>query len=116
MRRTKAVAVQATGTGECWEPTDDERLEFKTCNQDSCINYLHTHVNHHNGGTRTLLNCSSLVDVTILLDGSGSLSSYGWWSSKRLASTLIAQLGDGSGNAQVALSLFSGPTNYPDYE
>jgi len=113
-RRTKAVDVVAKGTGHCWGPDDSERLEFLPCNQESCKSLL-GQINGESG-KRTLLNCSSLVDVTVLLDGSGSLSRYGWWKSQELASTLITHLNNGAGNVQVALTLFSGPSNYPDYE
>jgi len=113
IRRTKSIAVPAKGQGECWEAVDKLRLEFMKCNENSCVDTLAA-INGENG-TRTILKCASQVDVTLVVDGSGSLNYYGWWQTKQLMKALITNFNNNS-NAQVAVILFSGPENFPDYE
>jgi len=113
-RRMKNVEVPEKGTGKCADPFSDHRVQFKPCNEATCAEKIKL----INGleGTRTLLTCSSLVDVIVMVDASSSIDFYGWMMSKRLASTVIQQMSDGSGNAQVSVVVFSGPGNLPDYE
>jgi len=113
-RREKTEVEAARGTGTCADPFAETRLQFKPCNEDSCQEKL----KEFNGleGVRTLLKCGSLVDLIVMIDGSGSLDDYGWSMSKRLAGTVVQQMSDSSGNAQVSVVLFSGPGNLPDYE
>jgi len=109
-KHTKAIKEEKRGTGKCWASDDDKRLEFDHCNTGSCAALL-DEINGI-GGNRKVLNCNSKVDVTILLDGSGSLRWSGWTMSQRLASTLIRYLGK-NGEVEVALQLFSGPSTWP---
>jgi len=109
-KRTKGIAIPKKGTGQCWEADDPERLQFQPCNEASCQKFIDDLNFPH--GTRTILNCNSKVDVTILLDGSGSLRWSGWQMSKKLAATLIDHLG-ANGNVEVSLQLFSGPKTWP---
>jgi len=108
-RRTKTIKTPKTGAGKCWEADDDERLEFKDCNDFECSDIL-------DGTGRDTLSCISKVDVVILLDGSGSLGSRGWRASKVVASKLITALGRNSSEVWVALQVFSGPKKWKGFE
>merc|ERR1719262_624361 len=62
--------------------------------------------------------CESLVDVVILLDGSGSLQQTGWKATKAMGKLLVAAFDkDANPNvrAQVAVQLFSGPGTWKDW-
>merc|ERR1719464_49197 len=109
-RRTKEIATPKKGSGTCSGAYDDERLEFKPCNEISCKTIL----DRINGdfGERSTLWCSSKVDVSILIDGSGSLGWSGWLTEKYLVSALVDNLNDGSGNAMVSATVFSGPGDW----
>jgi len=107
-QRMRGIAVPAKGTGKCWEPHVDERLEFRNCNEAPCSELL--------TDGRQLLKCSSQVDVTLVIDGSGSITYYGWYRTKQLAADLVSSLNDGSDNVQVSVVTYSGPDNMPDYE
>jgi len=113
LRRQKSIDTPAKGTGKCWGPETWKRLRFRRCNSYSC-NYLLRRITR-GSAPRDFLRCSSAVDVTLLIDGSGSLGSYGWSKSKELAADLVRNLNDGSSNVQVAVELFSGPKNWDDY-
>merc|ERR1712228_919382 len=114
-RSVRSIEVPKKGQGECWEPHDPKRLEFRKCNENPCTDKL-AEINGENG-TQTLLTCASQVDVTLLVDGSGSLNAYGWWQTKHIIQTLLNALNNNNtGNVQVAMILFSGPSNFEDYE
>lgn len=106
-RRTKSIAFPAHGEGHCWEPEDDERLEFKGCNEFDCGELLPQ--------GREILQCHSMVDIIIMLDGSASLGTYGWEKSKEITNTLLANLQGADDKVKVALELFSGPRTWDDY-
>jgi len=111
-RRVRSIKVEKQGTGECWKATDPERVEFEDCNPGSCEDLLRD----INGkwGERQTLHCASEVDVTILVDGSGSITSFGWMTAKYLVMDLIGNLMANS-TAQVALQVFSGPNEEDDF-
>jgi len=111
-RRIRAVKVEKQGTGECFGPEDEKRMEFEDCNMNSCADLL-TDINGK-WGERTQLHCASEVDVTIMVDGSGSLSPNGWETSKNLLFSLVGTLMT-NGTAQVAIQVFSGPSEESDF-
>lgn len=99
---------EAIGTGKCWEPDHKKRLKFKTCNKRSCTKMLRN-LNGANEKKSKFLECDSIIDLTIVMDGSGSLGQTGWDLSKRLVKKLIQNL---SPNVKVSLLLFSGPDTW----
>merc|ERR1719189_349612 len=102
-RRTKVIAQAATGSGECFDEQDPQRMEFTPRNDFDCGD--------------APLNCESKVDVTILLDSSASLGEEGWTASHHIAGKLLEALGSGpEGNIKVALEVFSGPKTWADYD
>jgi len=104
--RTRGIEDTATGTGTCPEPKDAERRQFLPCNENSCDEIL---------GNRTVLTCSSNVDLIVLMDGSGSLRERVWKFTKDITRTLISHLESGADGVRVAVELFSGPKNWVDY-
>jgi hypothetical protein len=99
-KRIKRIAVQAIGSGECPAIDSPDREQYKKCNAHPCARLE----------AKPTVTCKSKIDLIILLDGSGSLGEDGWAASKAAAKMLIeAQDVD---LAQVALLLFSGPTNW----
>jgi len=109
-RRTRAVAVEAKGTGHCPEPTEQERIHYKDCNDFTCTEFLPT--------GRDTLRCESKLDIILVLDSSGSLGSEGWKQSYKLASSLIKALVGGQSNfsdVKLGLEIFSGPKTWDDY-
>jgi len=107
-RRTKGIVTEKRGDGICWEPKSQDRLQFKQCNPQGC-GYMLT-------APRTLLNCNSMVDVVIVIDGSASLGQDGWDKSKALVRKLTQAFLNGTADAKVAVELFSGPKTWPDYQ
>lgn len=109
LRRTKEVLERARGTGACAEADHEPlRLNFEPCNDFACEQLLPSN--------RSILECRSKVDLIVLLDGSGSLGSWGWSQSKSMAVSLVQHLeGDGD-MVKVSLQLFSGPRTWADYE
>jgi len=114
LRREKGIETPEKGTGTCFDPESRKRLQFRKCNKYSC-NYLLRKISA-GGAKRDFLKCSSAVDITLLLDGSGSLGAYGWKKAKQLASDLVKSFNDGNNNVQVAVELFAGPKTWDDYE
>lgn len=104
--RVRGVFVPARGTGECPEPLSDERNQFHPCNTFSCDELL---------GNKSTLTCSSKVDLIIVMDGSGSLRSFGWKQTLNITRTLVRSLEAGAEGVKVAVELFSGPKTWGDY-
>jgi hypothetical protein len=98
LTRTKSVLVPAIGQGTCAGEATAERLQSKSCNTQPCIN-----------ATSVVMTCVAKIDVIVLLDGSGSLGTYGWAQSKKAGATLARSM---KGETQMAVLLFSGPTSY----
>merc|ERR1719343_1047457 len=108
-RRTKEVVEEARGTGTCPEPDNEPlRLNFEPCNQFECSRLLPSN--------RSIVECQSKVDMLVLLDGSGSLGSYGWAQSKSMALKLVQNLEGANGTVKVSMQVFSGPKTWEDYE
>jgi hypothetical protein len=109
--RTRSVSEEKRGNGECAHPEAEPRMEHKECNAFDCSLIIPADAN------RTLLQCPSMIDLVIMLDGSGSLGENGWQmfksSSRRLISAMTA--GNTSG-INIGFMLFSGPSTGPDLE
>jgi len=108
-KRIKTIDKPKVGTGECWDPEDEEtRLQFKPCNERSCDAMLSSE-------GKTLWTCQSAVDVMVLMDSSGSLGYYGWYIEKQATGAFLKQLDGGMGNAMVGVEAFSGPSDWDTY-
>lgn len=106
--RTRDVKQAARGLGHCEDAESEDRLELRPCNTYDCQSLIPQ--------GRTTLQCTEKLDVVIVLDGSGSLGSYGWRESKAMALKFIGALHGGENGANVGLLLFSGPADWSDFE
>merc|ERR1712194_179444 len=106
--RVKSTNTEARGLGTC-EPADSpKRLAFGDCNTFDCKQLVRA-------GRSTLL-CTEMIDLVIILDGSGSLGRYGWEESQSMAGKLIDSMQGGDTAVNLALMLFSGPWTATTYE
>jgi len=108
--RRKQDKAEALGEGHCPGPQSKERLAFEMCNEDSCTLLLPS------GSHRTVLECRSKLDVVILMDGSGSLTDYGFNQSKAMAQKLLHSFAGGGDHIQVAFLMFGGPRSLDAFE
>jgi len=98
--RKRIVKKPAIGTGRCPKPTHSSRRQFKSCNRKPCTALLPP--------GRSYLHCRTKLDVILVVDSSGSLGSYGWRQSKKLADVLVAALSaEKDADIKVALLEFS---------
>merc|ERR1740121_1698395 len=95
--RTRDIAVQAKGTGACAKADADTRQQFKPCNTYTCESLL--------PDSRSLLECTSKVDIIVALDGSGSLGSYGWSQTKEFAERLFGAMQGSDEGVHAALEV-----------
>lgn len=105
--RTKPVVKEARGLGHCDAPDSEARLETESCNPQSCQSLIPQ--------GRSLLECTAEIDVIIVLDGSGSLGSYGWQESKETVEKLVGSLKGGETGVNVGVILFSGPAQWRNW-
>jgi len=105
--RVKTVGKEARGLGTCDDSESMERLDFGDCNNFDCSQLVKS--------GRTTLLCTEMMDLIIILDGSGSLGRYGWEESQSMALKLIDAMQGGDTAVNLALMLFSGPWNYETY-
>jgi hypothetical protein len=106
--RTRAVETPATGLGFCQDVYSEERLEFEQCNLHSCQSMIPP--------GRTTLECNEMLDMIILVDGSGSLGEYGWEESKSVIEKFVHAMKGGENGVNVGVILFSGPAEWTDFE
>jgi len=99
------VTKAAEGQGSCpgkWEPA---RLVFKSCNKHACP------VKADAG----IVKCTkNLLDIVLVVDGSGSLGQDGWTASKVAAQKFVSAFEGKDTEARLSVILFSGPTNWGD--
>jgi hypothetical protein len=95
--RVKTIVTPVVGDGTCAPLGGEERLESKACHQFPCQRPL---------GFATL-RCESKVDAIIVIDGSGSLGSYGWTASVKAAAMLARGFGGSKKLVKLAVLLFS---------
>jgi len=110
-RKLRQIEEPAKGTGFCPDPQSSKRLKFRNCNTKSCSTMLRD----WNGasGKKKTLTCDAQIDLTIVMDGSGSLGWTGWTQSKRLVKEMVENL---SPNVNVAVLLYSGPDEWAGVE
>merc|ERR1719221_403551 len=106
--RVKEVKIEARGLGTCEDPESEERMDFGECNTFDCSQLVKS--------GRTTLLCTEMLDLIIVLDGSGSLGWYGWEESQSMALKLIDSMQGGDTAVNVAVLLFSGPWSSRVYE
>lgn len=109
-RRYRHVARRAKGQGACPRKTSRYRVQFRGCNRKKCET-MFTLVKRKTPG---VLQCNSMLDVVILLDGSGSIGSKGWAATKNMAKVLVKSFTAGANTSQLAVLLFSGPRTSKD--
>jgi len=101
-KRQKFISEQAEGEGKCpgrWSP---ERLQYKQCNRHRCVLAA-------NATTKT---CDDMLDVVLLIDGSGSLGQKGWDAEIKAANTFVDAFSGPRSQAQLSIVLYSGPTTW----
>jgi len=99
-RRMRGVAEPERGTGTCPDPQSEERLQFRPCNDIACSTVI-------TDPSRSILMCDSKVDIVLLLDGSGSIGSYGWYYTRIFGYYFLKMLETHNDKAQVAVQVFS---------
>jgi hypothetical protein len=122
------VAKPAIGGGTCPSEYSYDRFRTTTCNTWSCNDKLLKRPYYFSD---TLL-CNSIIDITILLDGSGSLGTSGWEATKKMGQMLVKAFEQPPQTlrafttyndvqtisidmAHVAVQLFSGPRTWSQY-
>jgi len=100
LARTKTVVEDLVGDGKCAEKDSDKRLEYMPCNEQKC---------------KGNVTCESMIDVVLLLDGSGSLGENGWEQTKKAAQMFVSALHGGKDNVMLSVILFSGPRTWSQY-
>jgi hypothetical protein len=99
--RRKMVVKEAMGTGVCagFDETDPAaegggaRFESRPCNTAHCLSNIA---------------CNSRLDVVLVLDGSGSVGTQGWYATQRFAKDMVDRMYlDDNDGALVGVVLFS---------
>merc|ERR1711879_162001 len=62
------------------------------------------------------LECTSMLDVIILLDGSGSVGETGWEVTQKIGEQLVQAFKTGDDAAQISVIAYGGPSTYDDYK
>jgi len=97
----KFVDHEPEGDGKCPDKWSLKRLEYKKCNMVRC---------NVTDGTKPMP-CNRTMDVILLIDGSGSLGKTGW-KAEIVAATATVDAFIGSGKAEFAVILYSGPRTW----
>jgi len=108
MHRLRDVQTPAKNLGKCPDPTDPERFDETTCNDFPCMTV-------EPGFTLTSAHvaCKAKVDVTFLIDSSGSLGPEGFELSKTFAKDFVKAF-EGQ-DAQLSVIQFWGPVTWGDF-
>merc|ERR1719440_1995066 len=104
-KRMKFVDHEPEGDGKCPDKWSLKRLEYKKCNMFRC---------NVTDDTKPMP-CNRSMDITLLIDGSGSLGKAGWKSEIVAAQHTIDAFLD-SGKTEMAVILFSGPRTWGKVE
>lgn len=91
--RYRHILHPALGDGRCPGETTVERRELAPCNAKECKPATPT--------------CASKVDLVLVLDGSGSVTTEGWTKQAAFAKLLVGKLKFGEEHAKVGLVQFS---------
>jgi len=100
--RRMAVKEEQSGTGTCADPDSEERLGFEECNKETCMSKL--------PANRSFLQCHSVLDVVLLLDGSASYGAEGFEKMQAMAQLVVAGLIGGP--VQASALVFGGPESF----
>jgi len=100
-KREKFVKMEPEGAGECPDQWGVKRLQYKKCNMKRCAVPQ----------ADLPLACNKSTDVVLLLDGSGSLGKKGWEAEIKAAKLFVGAFA-GSGKANMAVILYSGPRTW----
>jgi len=104
-RRLKFVETPAVGMGKCPSSRSRARFEFAKCTNGPC----------EVEKVKPLV-CKSKVDVSLVLDASGTVGLEGWDKTKKFANLFATSFeGDGT-DAQLSFIAFSGPTDVADLD
>lgn len=104
MLRQRHVARPVKGQGSCPRSRSRSRLQYKRCNAQKC-----------KPKTNGELKCLAQLDVVLLLDGSASIGEKGWEATKEAAKQLVQAFDTSADRAQIAVLVFSGPTDWAHY-
>mmetsp|Transcript_93384 Transcript_93384/g.301864 ORF Transcript_93384/g.301864 Transcript_93384/m.301864 type:complete len:451 (-) Transcript_93384:97-1449(-) len=100
--RRRNVEELAEGGGHCPAAADHERLLQRICNEEPCV---------HESEQKTL-RCEDKLDVVLLIDGSGTVGTYGWFYMVKACKTLAEAMVGGDDKVRLAVQLFSGPRTW----
>lgn len=106
--RKRDVLVEARGLGYCDAVDSPARLDYEVCNNFPCSLLLPP--------GREVLHCTAMIDVILVIDGSGSLRQYGWDQSKAMAEKLVSSMQGGTNGVNLGVLLFSGPEDWSNYK
>jgi len=97
-RRRKFVETPAIGMGKCPGRRSNARFQFGKCNNGPC-----------EAEQVKPLVCKSTVDVSLILDASGTVGSDGWDKTKKFANLFSTSFEGIGTDAQLSFIAFSGP-------
>lgn len=104
-KKVKFVVMKARGSGKCPGPWNWRRLRYRRCNTRPC-----------KVPKGQVPPCNKSLDVVLLLDGSGSMRSWGFQAEKKAALNILDSFDkssegntNGQSKANVAIILYSGP-------
>jgi hypothetical protein len=100
-KREKFIKHEPEGAGNCPDEWSVKRLQYKECNMKRC----------KTTSKEMPLVCNKSADVVLLLDGSGSLGKKGWKAEIKAAKLFVDAFA-GSGKANMAVILYSGPRTW----
>ena len=99
----RTVKTAAVGEGKCPSAKSAARLKKLACNRHQCPQ-----------SRVAVLKCQTVMDLVLLLDGSGSVRPSGWAMTKKFAKEFVESFrGE---DVQVSVILFSGPRTWGRYK
>jgi len=103
--RRKFVETPAVGLGKCPDSRSRARFEFAKCTKGPC-----------EPPEPKPVVCKSTVDISLILDASGTVGPEGWAKTQKFANLFSTSFeGDGT-DAQLSFIAFSGPTVMADLD
>jgi hypothetical protein len=98
MKRFRFVRFPAVGMGKCPSRRSGKRLQFRKCSNGPCEQEM----------AKPLV-CKSQVDVSVVLDASGTVGPDGWKTTKEFAKLFSTSFEGAGTDAQLSFIAFSGP-------
>jgi len=102
--RVRVVTEPQQGGGSCPKQKSRHRLQKEDCNTDPCF-----------VKEGQLLDCESLVDLVLVIDGSGSIGEKGWETSIKTAEHIVKAIKPSPTGSQVSIIIYSAPAGWCDY-